>query len=84
MNPEKKLYSLIFTSNRIKMILQENDKIGKISSNVIFFICKFLELLIIDLLSEILFQVKKKKGNRVRKKDLDYHIKHKQCSKTFC
>jgi len=84
MNSEKKLHSLIFTSNRIKMILQENDKIGKISSNVIFFICKFLELSIINLLSEILFQIKKKKGNKIRKKDLDYHIKHKQYSKTFC
>ncbi|KAJ1463851.1 hypothetical protein T484DRAFT_1650499 [Baffinella frigidus] len=78
MEPESKLLSNIFTLNRIKSILQKNKKIGKISSTVLFFMGRFLELFLVDIINNLIFLAKKNGRNRIKKKDLGYFIKKKE------
>jgi len=83
MDSDSNFSSNIFTLNRIKSIFQKNQKIGKISSNVLIFMGRFLELFLVDIINNLIFLAKKNGRNRIKKKDLDYLVKKKTLCKSI-
>ena len=65
----------IFSLSKIKNTIQCNEKLGKIALAIPSMISKILELFLIDLFSEIIFLLKKKKINTIKRKHFSYVIR---------
>lgn len=65
----------IFSFSKIKILIQSNEKIGKIPISIPILINRFLEMIIIDFLCEIIYFKKKRKILKIKKTHLNYLIK---------
>ena len=63
-----KIQPVIFPIKKIKIYIQKNQKIGKITSITPILISKLLELVLLDILNEALCIMDRKKTNKLKKK----------------
>ncbi|ABW97886.1 hypothetical protein HAN_1g41 (nucleomorph) [Hemiselmis andersenii] len=75
MKEVKKVSPNVFSLSKIKMIIQSNEKIGKISYFIPPMTSKLLEIFLIDILSELIIFFKRRKENKIKKKHFKYLIK---------
>lgn len=75
MEGEKFLWRNTFSLSRIKNIIQSNEKIGKISISIPLMSNRVLEILLIDLFSEIIYFIRKKNLKKIKKKYIKYFQK---------
>jgi hypothetical protein len=65
----------IFSLSKIKILMQSNEKIGRIPASIPLLINRFLEILFTDFLCELIYFKKKKKIVKIRKIHLNYIVK---------
>lgn len=66
------LINPIYPINKTKDFFQKNKKIGKLTLNSCLILSKFIEYIINEYMSNIIFIAKKKKIKRITKKFINY------------
>mmetsp|Transcript_44111 Transcript_44111/g.88476 ORF Transcript_44111/g.88476 Transcript_44111/m.88476 type:complete len:101 (-) Transcript_44111:432-734(-) len=73
-----KTNSDIFFLTKLRSLFQDNEKIGKISSDIPLILNRVIDLFLTDLLSQMVKIAKKKKPKKIKKKTFFLFIKKKK------
>mmetsp|Transcript_53567 Transcript_53567/g.107341 ORF Transcript_53567/g.107341 Transcript_53567/m.107341 type:complete len:81 (+) Transcript_53567:174-416(+) len=73
-----KTNSDIFFLTKLRSLFQDNEKIGKISSDIPLILNRVIDLFLTDLLSQMVKIAKKKNQKKLKKKHFFYLLKKKK------